>query len=352
MSGSDDTPMNLAWIRRHVATHWQAWGLGGAAPSALHVLQVAGGNWHVGQRRMVWLVFADRGEEPVLACKCAPGGESGPLANEYRALQALAAASRPLGFAVPAPVEFRTGPRGTLLVQRCLRGYPLHAPRALAGLGSALRRARRSLELAGDLCCALVSFASGRSFVPAAGHPALTRTRARLADLRQVVSARLWAGVDLERLEAVLAGCRLPQPWYSHGDVTSDHLILGPAGWGVIDWEGFSEDGLPFSDLVHYLFTMPQYFPPVRKDIVADALLERSPEPTAPVSTSIRQAVDRVAAASGCEITASQKQFLLALAVLDVAVTDDWQAVFGGARQAEWGGVVERALRVLGVGPN
>ncbi len=335
---------NVTWFKELLAEHWGVWGLPGAA-DRLRVLQVAGGNWHVGQRRVTWLAFGGGRRQPLVACKCSAQAHAQPLANEHRALVRLFALEGKLGFAVPEPLLFDEGPPGTALVQRCLAGAPLH----VGGRGhcgdSPAGAVGEAIALAGRFCEAMLADSGEQTLMAAHEHPRVRLLCERLTDLHACEAAGELGDLSPDDVTRAVAGVQLPHPWHFHGDLTSDHLLVGASAWGVIDWEGYATDGLPLADFVQYCLTLSQYFEAVDVDVIGAALLGATTPTKDDAMGVVRQTAEALQGAPAAD--RAEARLRIALTMLDAIVTAKWVAMKSGAREPAWASLSAQVMGVL-----
>ncbi|MFQ5590199.1 MAG: phosphotransferase [Phycisphaerae bacterium] len=342
------SPRNASWLRELVPTRWGAWAMPGPPPRALHLLQLAAGNWHVGQQRIIWLVFADGRREPVVVCKCAVGERCQPIVNEYVALEALHREAGRLGFSVPRPLELHDDPGSTALIESCSPGLPAHTGSMRYALRSEVQAIARGLSLAGKLCLKLRENSGPASHPSGDAHPRSTRLIERVAELGRSGSLGDWPGLTIARVQSALARLRLPHPCTCHGDLTSDHLLIDGQSWTVIDWEAYSPDGFPLTDPVHYCLTLQHYFNAADVDTVGAALFGLEPGGASRAYATLRDTLAYLREGLG----AGEEEFQVwtALSVFDDVIGAKWAALKGGAREPNWDRLMGTTLEVLGLG--
>lgn len=335
-------PYTVEWFRRLVIDQWREWRLGGDPPRSLRILQVSAGNWHVGQRRVTWLAFDEPKPDPIVACKCSLGGRSHTLAHEHESLRRLRDAGSALGFEVAEPLEFVDDAHATLLVQGAVTGAPLHAHPARGRYGSDEEAAAHGFELAARVSEGLAGLAESGEMIDAIRHPLVERLLDRLGALDERHGFGD-AKVSVGGVRQMLEGIRVPTRHVVHGDLTGDHIRLEGDRCTVIDWEMYTERGLPFGDLVQYGLTLGQYFKIARPERVTDALLAGEGQSMLPAA--VRAAAHRVG--ERLRVEGQDERDWLALAMLDVVIAWKWSAFEGGARDPDCSAIVDRALRQL-----
>lgn len=210
------------------------------------------------RKKSVAFLFEGREPRPRLIAKLSSDpAHSHNLEHEYRALGLL---RDRLGDAqretVPAPMT-KGSARGTaVFCQQVLPGTAMYVQTRSSWLPR--RLVQRHFGLAGDwLTQFQQATRSGEIRLGESG------SAEALAALQQVASLAPQAAdfitAAIRRTEA-LADVRLPVVAV-HGDFWTRNLLVSGAQLGVIDWENYREQGLPFDDLFHFITSYGQSFP-------------------------------------------------------------------------------------------
>lgn len=157
---------------------------------------------------------------------------------------------------VPAPLAKGSARRTAVFCQQALPGTAMYVQ--TRNSWSPRRLVQRHFSLAGDwLTQFQLAARSGEIRLGESG------SADALAALQQIASlspqANDFITAAIRRTES-LADERLPVVAV-HGDFWTRNLLLSGAQLGVIDWENYREQGLPFDDLFHFITSYGQSFP-------------------------------------------------------------------------------------------
>ncbi len=219
----------------------------------LSAIQLGGAR---GQDRKVnFLVFQRGARHPVLILKVARSPRyQRRLQQEFQALQDVARLDAMQG-TVSSPIGLFQWDKHVVMAESCLVGTPLSV-----FLRRHERLARR--KMVADLHCAqdwLTRFQAATT-TGTWTFPGRAAVDERLTHLDAPTGLPPCALDTLRSLAESYAGLPLPLTG-SHGDFWPANVLLTPQGIGVIDWEHFRRDQLPFNDALLFITAYAQTYP-------------------------------------------------------------------------------------------
>jgi hypothetical protein len=295
---------------------WDRFGLDGARPSSISVVQLSG-NWERGGK-VNWFVFPGHSERPALVAKIARScTDAGRVKHEHEMLLWLRSLADAVSSHIPAPLALWEISGHFVSLQQAAAYPPVSA--ALRG-----DRADAAVLRALRLCVPFLTelaLATRSDLPPGADHPYL----GELSDQALLAAGNplyppLTCGLLRGLARLVQTGQQehcAPFAVVHHGDMSAGDFLSDGGEFQVIDWEGGIRQGLPFVDLVHLGISVASAAGPAAVASTMRALVT----PTESDATSFGGAGELASAyCASLGLSDSERRPLAAAAVLNLMV--------------------------------